>query len=447
MGGKLDLYNLGSRGVVLDKSRIHQDDGELLRAQNWQTDAVGERGGLRRRDGFRAINATPLAGPVVGGLGIPLPDRSALQRVLYLPMNGGASTFKTSIDGTTWADTVQPAGCVTEAQIGLEAGGIIVADYPMIWQGFRDQLYYPADDYVVNGPALPSIHAWDGRDDVTIARVPPNPHGGVAGGFGVTSLVPYSPSQMLVAVADRNSAGQGRARVLLLDLRNGGLSQLGPDTDLDSGRIVAGLVRWQGRVWISGINGSGAGPLTTYAIRPGDRTWTLDDTFSTSHGYCTGLAVFRGELYQGSGADVGAHGLIRKRTNSGVWSTVYTSDGTGAGNYVGPLIVTADGARILAFQNSVTGGAAPQLRLIQSPDGAVWTQVYDVTTATNNSHAKSGMPYLDDNGDIYWPIASGGSGFGQGGLLKRTNAGAWSVLLSALTTVRGPLGIIRIVPS
>lgn len=446
MPGKLDIYNLGSRGVVLDKSRIHQDDGELLQAQNWQTDAIGERGGVRRRDGLRAINATPLAGPVVGGLGIPLPDRSALQRVFYLPLNAGTVRWQTSTDGILWTNAAQPAACVTEAKIGLEAGGIPVADYPMIWQGFRDQLYYPADDYVVAGPALPSIHAWDGHDDVTIARVPPNPHGGVTGGFGVTSLVPYSPSQMLVAVADRNSAGQGRARVLLLDLRNGGLAQLGPDTDLDSGRIVAGLVRWQGRVWISGINGSGGGPLTTYVIRPGDRTWKLDDSFSTAHGYCAGLVVFRGELYQASGADVGAHGLIRRRTNAGAWSTVYTSDGTGGGNYVGPLIVTADGARILAYQNSVTGGAAPQVRIVESTDGAVWTLAYDLSGALNNTYGRSGLPYLDDDGAIYWPIASGGGGLGGGGLVRRTNAGAWSVVLSGLSTVRGPLGIIRIVP-
>jgi hypothetical protein len=122
------------------------------------------------------------------------------------------------------------------------------------------------------------------------------------------------------------------------------------------------------------------------------------------------------------------------------------TDGNGAGNSVGPMIVTADGGTILAFRNSVSGGTAPMIVILRSVDGVVWVVDFSISNLLSNEYGRSGMPLLDpdSDGDIYWPLASGSSGAGKGGLLKRSAAGAWSVVLSNLPNVRGPLGIVRV---
>lgn len=364
MGGKVDVYNL-TRGVVVDKSAVHEEDGELLEAQNWQVDAVGGLGSVRRRDGLAALNAAPLGGPVLGAIGVPLPDRALYQRVLYLALNRGPYTFKLSLDGVTWTDATLPAPPVHEATLGLE-GGFPFGDAAMQWRGFNDVLYYPGNDYSPTGPSLPSIHAWDGQTDVVIARIPINASvtPGTAGAWGVTSLLPWSPTQLLVTVADRNvTPGTGRMRVLLLDVRNGSLTEIGPDTDLIHGHAIAGLVEWQGRVWTAGVNAPAGGPLQTFWTRPGDPTWTLDDSFSTTHGYCTGLVEFKGNLYQGSAADAGANGLIRRRGHStvlGGLSTVAGGSTTVAG---GSTVVDGGSTIVRAGDSTVPVVLGPQTQL------------------------------------------------------------------------------------
>lgn len=794
MADSIDVYSLASRGVVVDKSDVHTSDEELLHAQNWQVDAVGGRGSIRRRDGLLPLNAIALAGPILGGVGVPLVDRSLLARTFYLALNDGMNSFKTSTNGTSWTTVTIPARPVREATLGADIGQPY-GDSAMLWQGFGDTLYYPGDDYSsAAGLAMPSLHAWNGVNDVISAFIPANPLdlNNTVGPFGITSLVPFSDSKLLVAVADRNSTGQGRSRVLLLDTRDGTFQQLGASAVLSTGHLVTGIVVWQQRVWITAVNTTTGGALVTFWINadPADAEWTQDDSFGTQHGFGTGNTVFRGDLYQASAAESGQHALIRRRvpssagsatvttavsvgsssvagvatvvarpapvtclagrvptgagvpevtgdwraqytfkyadgieslpspaspvavtitgTNDGiviyidvgdanvaqrlmylkkpgsstydgnifqtahntpgvytapdntttafnvsaqtagstrhppssdpgytsassyiyvddcsqflsgggsakvgsvtftytgrtassgvgaltgvsgitgtilagatisavvaasatiipildttnffaagtasvggntvtwtgrsttsgpgnltgvsgvsvaivagtaivagsvpiaatelpiadtsnfaaaggsataagqsitytgrsttsgrgfltgvsgitpaiangatvsitsasvtVWTTVYTSDGTGAGNYVGPMIVTQDGGTLLAFFNNISGGATPKVRILASVDGVVWTTDYNISGALSDSYGRSGMPLLDDNGDIYWPLASGSAGAATGGVLKRTAAGVWSVVLSGLTNVRGPLGIIR----
>ena len=129
---------------------------------------------------------------------------------------------------------------------------------------------------------------------------------------------------------------------------------------------------------------------------------------------------------------------------------MYTSDGTGAGNSAGRSSSRPDGGTLLAFRNSVSGGAAPQVGILQSVDGFTWTTAYNISEALGDGYGRSGMPLRDDNGDIYWPLASGGA-HAPGGLLKRTARGswppiadgAWSVVLSEIPSIRGPIGIVR----
>lgn len=439
MDKKIAIYNLGQLGVDVVRDATHLDDGAFTTAQNAQVDSVQGIGGIRKRDGMTRLNASALAGSVRGLIGLPLPDRTTLTRTFWLPLNDASSnTFKKSTDGTSWVDQTTPTKAVREVNGGIEVA-IAMGDYQRIWQGFADKLYYPGNDYT-GGTTAPTLHSWDGTTDLLIATIPDNPKEALRPKC-ITSLLPYSPTQLLVATADDGTGtGNGRTRILLLDLTSGTMQQIGQETDLIAGHIVGGLLLWQGRIWISFRNANGGIALTTYYARPGDATWTLDDSFGTAHGYCSGLVIFKGNLYQGSGADVGANGLIRKRTTGAVWSTEHTSDGTGAGNYCGPLIVAADESKIFAYRNSVSGGAAPQIRIMESTDGTTWSTSYDISANLSNSYTRSGMPFRDSNGDIYWPL-SAGSVPSVGGLLKRTNAGAWSIVLSGLNNVRGALGI------
>lgn len=440
MGGKLNIYNLGVSGVVVDKSPIHELDGELLRAQNAQVDSVGVLGGIRKRDGFAQLNAIPLAGAVTGMLPLPLPDEGAAHPVFYLPQELAGPNWQISTNGTTWTSAGQPTRAVISGIAGLNVGNF--AGTPM-WRGFRGKLYYPGNDYTP-GTDLPTIHMWDGTDDTIIARVtqsqfqttPPKQ---------ITSLIPYGDHQLLVAVADGPGGPNGRSRVFILDTNTHFLSQVGADTDLTDGFIYGGMVMWQGRLWIGALHGAGGSIVNVYWARPGARTWTSElTTNGSAHGYITSMVVFKGNLYVSFGADLNAHGDIYQRTPQGVWSEVYASDGMGALNFCGPMVVSADGSTLLAYQNSVSGGVAPQLRIIQTTNGTTWTLAYNISTNLDNTYARSGAPYVDPkDGNIYWPLASGDAS-GNGGLLKRTSTGVWSIVLSGQLAMRGPMGIVRV---
>ena len=85
----LTIDNLGQSGVVIDKVPIRNDtvgnigavygdntQTELLQAQNAITDPLGVMGGLVNRPGLIHFNAGAAAGPVLGGIGVPLTNLS-----------------------------------------------------------------------------------------------------------------------------------------------------------------------------------------------------------------------------------------------------------------------------------------------------------------------------------------------------------------------------------
>lgn len=443
MGGKLNVYNLGDRGVVVDKSPIHSQDGELLQARNAQVDSVGVLGGIRKRDGLAKLNVVALAGPVTGMLSLPLPDeRSKTTTFLLALESGGSPTWKSSTDGVSWSDVTTPSRHVSSANAGIEPVGTQIPSWNTIICSFNNKIYYPGNDYTGDTDS-PNIHVWDGTTDAIITSIPDNP---AAPGFRskcVTSMIPYDDTRIVVCVADR-LASPGRSRVFLLDTVTGKLTQVGRETDLFSGSIVNGVTLFQGKIWVGGQNTSGGLASKVFYARPEDATWTLDFTEGTAHGYITGMAVFQGKLYVGFAADVGANGDVYQRDHLGTWTEVFASDGIGAGNNVSSLIVNATGTKMFAYRNKVSGGVAPLISIIETSNGTVWSTSYDISANLSNSYTRPGMPFLDVNGNIYWPLASG-SAASVGGLLKRTSGGVWSVVLSALTNIRGPLGYLKTV--
>lgn len=442
MGGKLNIYNLGDLGVVVDKSPIHEQDGELLRAQNAQVDSVGALGGIRKRDGLAKLNASALAGQVTGLLSLPLPDERTKVTTFLLalePVN--SNLWKSSTDGVSWSDvTTSPSRHVSSTNSGIESATTQIPSWNTIICSQGGKLYYPGNDYT-NDTTAPNIHVWDGTTDATIATIPDNPATPAARPESVTSIVPYDETRLVVCTADRGTS-PGYSRVFLLDTVTGKITQVGRETTLWAGWIVNGVCVFQGKIWVGGQNTSGGLASKVYYARPEDATWTLDNTFGTAHGYITGMAVFQGNLFVSFAADVGANGDVYQRTHLGVWTEVYASNGTGAGNNVSSLIVNADGTKMFAYQNKVSGGTTPLISILETSNGTVWSTSYDISANLSDSYTKPGAPLLDANGHIYWPLASGSAGT-VGGLLKRTSAGVWSVILSALTNIRGPLGFVK----
>lgn len=418
----INVYNLGEEGVNVDVDEVHLRDGELRAAQNFQIDPAGGIGGIRRRDGL-AVFSSGISGSLSGLIGLPLPDRSQLTRRFYAPMdNDDAGRWRTSTDGTTWADTGANGLEIprrTDDWAGVSAGSL-----DLILGGSRgvvalnNKMYYFGSDYT-QGTGLPTIHVWDGTTDYQISEIPINPS--VPGDIPESgaSMCPYDDQQLIISCWDATGG-----RVFLMDTTTGAMTQLGPETVLPT--IPFSICVYQGSIFIGLVNGSGASTSTIRYCRPGDATWTTDFTTTSATGYVIGLAVFKGKLYAGLAADSLSNALLKQRDSEGTWTTVDTSASTDPINFYGPFIVSQDGATIYGFYGTVSGpGAVPTASIIKSTDGATWSSEYDIEANVSNAHTKCGFPWLDTNGDIYWPVRSTGAG---DKILKRTSAGVWSVV-------------------
>src|SRR5262249_31908272 len=115
----------------------------------------------------------------------------------------------------------------------------------MRYAQLNGKYYYPGNDYVPL-TTNPTIHMWDGKNDYKIAIIPDNPYGSTHP-QAVLSIIPYDGSHLLITTYDDNT-GQGRGRFLLLDITNGKLLQLGPQSDQTFGICLCPIV-FQGKIW------------------------------------------------------------------------------------------------------------------------------------------------------------------------------------------------------
>lgn len=71
----IKVYGLGSLGVNTDTDAFALDDRELRKAQNAITDQTGGQG-LVSRPGYGPVTTSAAPGPILGGIGVPLTNRS-----------------------------------------------------------------------------------------------------------------------------------------------------------------------------------------------------------------------------------------------------------------------------------------------------------------------------------------------------------------------------------
>lgn len=87
----LRLYNFGAKGVNVDASDLHMEDGELRKAQNIIHNTQGVMGGITNRQGLSRFNASAAAGSIIGGIGVPLSNEDG-ERHLFLGANSVTSS-------------------------------------------------------------------------------------------------------------------------------------------------------------------------------------------------------------------------------------------------------------------------------------------------------------------------------------------------------------------
>lgn len=443
---KLNVYDMAEKGVNTTKSPLHLEDGELTRAQNWQPDPTLADGCIRRRDALSKLNGPALAGSVKGFIALPLPSEFTTTRVFYAPIDDATTnSWRTSTDGSAWAtittSTLRKAATSShfDSSGGLWAENVRGA---ITWASVHNKLYFPGDDYNSEEDAStntpPTVYSWDGTTERKLFVIPRNPSVGVDC-YTVTSIVPYSDHELVLGVVDTLTAGAtAYFRVLFYDTITGTLEHLGPATAL-TGWLLTPYV-YQGRIWI-GPAQFDADTAAIRWIRPGDSDWTSDANFEASAVGGISMAAFLGDLYMGTHSSASTVARIRKRTTStAAWTSVVSTDGTGTGQFAGPLIVTADGLTLLSYIN-YGNGSAPLIRIIKTTDGTSWSTDLDVVADLGAGYNVPGYPYLDSDGSIYWPIRKADN---TGFIKKRTSGGAWSTV-DTIANLRGPLMALKTV--
>lgn len=452
MSGKISVYNLGQLGVDVVKTPVHIDDGAFTKAQNAQLDTVQGVGGIRKRDGMARHNSSAMAGAVRGVIGLPLADPNSLTRWFYIPIDdhGGAATgtWRRSSNGTSWS-TVAVGGIPVVAE--SIASGLHDTAFPY-WQDFQpwialnNAIYYPSNDYTHTTDDVP-IHRFDGSVDYRITQIPNNAFASTTRQGRIGCIFPYDERTMLLSIQDEDQ----RSRILLLDTRTGQITTVASQSDwpfsdingLGYNAVPGGVALFQGRIFVALANLSGVAASRVYWARATSPTWTYEAAGDTTPNVCLGAAVFKGDLYLAYGATTAIAAKIRKRTPAGSYSTVLTSGSTTTLNYYGPLIVSRDGAKMYTFQDtmggtSVSGNTADSQVIFSTTDGSAWTKEYDVGLNVNNLFNVAGYPNFDTNGDLYWCITKRVSTY-DSVILKRTNAGVWSIVDNNSAHLKGPV--------
>ena len=447
MSPKLNVYNMADMGVNVTKSPLHLEDGELTKAQNWQTDPALADGAVRRRDALAKLNSSALAGSVKGLIALPLPSEFTTTRTFYAPIDDATTnTWRRSSDGTTWATitTATLRKCATTSHANV-SGSIYEGSLRGVgaFASLSGKIYFPGDDY--NSPedastdTPPTVYSWDGTTERKLFVVPRNPYAD-SDSYAVTSIVPYSATELLVSVFDIHAGNNTRhGRVFLYDTVDGTLEQLGPESDIRGGIFIPFV--YQGRAWIAPANFVIGSTQSIQWVRPGDAAWVSDANFEASAVGGVSMAEFLGDLYLGTHSSAAVVSRIRKRTTStAAWTSVFSTDGSGTGQYCGPLIVTADGLTILAYMNNADG-TSPEQRILSSTDGTSWSTDLDIVADLGTAYIVSGTPYRDSDGSSYWPIRrSDNTGF----IKKRTSAGTWSTV-DTIDNLRGPVMALKTV--
>lgn len=405
MAGQLNLYNLGSLGVNVDKNPVQLEDGELTLAQNALHDPTGSMGGLRKRPGLLKINSSAVSGSVFGITNVPIDPITT--RTFYVGVDQdvtAAHQWLTSVDAFgNVATATTPGACArpTDAFLTPIATSILSNRSTQ-----SETLFIYPGDYTRGNPQ--PIRAYDGTVDTLLFEIPLNPK--AVADYGLTDYAAKSGglsamildgTKLYLATVDYFLSGTGaHSRVMEYDFETGVLKQIGEsasgwDGDIGAastgGATGAGAQAFQSLAMHQGYLYAGVGPIDTvsnstaagvYRIRPGiDSTWTYDfdnsGTIDDDEEIPTCMASYKGQLYVGMRDTNTANARLLVRDFAGAYTSSLTV-GTAAGSGFFAMTVFADNLYVCAHDNN----GASSISTIRKFDGTTWSTVKTIDTAT-----------------------------------------------------------------
>ena len=369
--GTIDAYNLGKNGVVVDKSLVHAEDGELSKAQNAIHDKHGSDGGICNREGLLKNHTVAAAGSILGFIGAPLGPGPAVgtedTKTYYLSNAAGSWHKSTNGMSTSATTTVLAAvkASIPAATLNGRLYYVSTAETVRVFDGVQDSLFFTPPTFA---PTLNGIYVADGtlyagiRNSTTSGYIVELDEDGRMTQIGAAFASNYLPSLLIFHQNDLFVlAVKAASQAVVLRIRRD---------------AATSTTAWTVDYTTTGFTSVSAGALASYrgllylGVQPavGDTAivyerstaavYTARDTATGAASDVTGLVVFKDVLYAAFGhySGAGTANVIRKTTDGTTWSTAATlgtEDDLGAFNLAGnKLFVLVAGTTVAGYSST-----------------------------------------------------------------------------------------------
>lgn len=422
----LTNYLFGAGGVNLVKNPLELGDDEATQLQNAELildQSTGGAGALSKRGGLPALNGTPLAGSVLGMLGLNL--KTSYTRTLYAARGSeDANTFRKSTNGTAWTDTATPLIAAINSKF-TDANGERDARRHV---AFRNFIVYPYNTYTV-GTDKPIFALFNGTDALQVTSVPFGPSATASTpAYAITDSI-VANGKIYFAVHDPGGSAPSLAgRVMSLNLETGAVAQVASSFGNGTGEMTGGypscLCWYQNQLFV-GLQGN----TTTDGIGKVVRCYPDIDTAWSSDvanlsGFPCSMAIYAGDLYVGVQSSVSSNCKVYKRSvTAGTYAASFTSAAGAAGSaYCGSLIVYNDELYAVEYFSGAT-----DVVHVKKWDGSSWTTDRDVDSvdtvdATNPQQPAGAQVFSSALFIVFRSTAVGAAD----GFVMRKSGGTWS---------------------
>ena len=411
MSGLLNIFNLGSHGVNVDKNPVQLEDGELTKSQNAIHDPTGSMGGIRKRPGLVKVNSSAVSGSVFGITNVPLAPITTRRFLIGVDQDTTtAYQWFTSTDAMgTLSTTTSPAACARPDDTSPYIGTHILSNRGIQGDAF---FLYPGD-YTRGNPQ--PIRLWDGTVDRELFQIPLNPSAmsneptNYATSVGaVLNMLLAWPKLYIVSHDFTLGAAPHYSRILEYNFETGALLQIGQGTSVATGDISASdggsgiftcCAFHQGYLYAGvgpAISGETCAASGVYRIRPGvDTVWTYDlNTASAGQERPMCMASYKGKLYVGFQDFNTATQRVLVRDYAGAY-TSSTTQGTLTGSAFVDMKVFGDNLYVTSLDEN---GASSQTR-IHKYTGSAWSIAKTIDSAT--STPRVGVAMVEHNSRLY----------------------------------------------
>jgi hypothetical protein len=438
--GVFSNYNIGGDGVNLVKNPLELADGEALQLQNAEMVPDQSRGGLAalsKRGGFAVLNSSALAGSVIGGIGLNL--KTTYTRTLYAGRGTEtANTWRTSTNGTTWANVATP---IVAADIDKFTDANGTRDARRM-ASLRNLIVYPGNAYT-KGTNNPPLVIWDGTENFTVAEIPVGPSATAnTPAFSIVDAIVVN-GKLYLAIHDPGGAAPDLAgRVMRVDLLSGKIDQIasafGNGTGEKTGGYPCCLAWYQNQLFV-GLQGNTTTDGIGQVVRcfPDiDTAWTAD--VSNLSGFPCSLMSAFGDLFVGTESSVSTGAKIyRRAASTKAYTAVFTSGGGAGGTGFCTSLIEYSGS-LYAVEYFAT---TPIIHIKISADGTTWTTDRDVD-ATDSGVATNypGNAVLGPNSDLLISFRATTASAADGFILRKAS-GTWTKV-DAAQNLNGNLSVL-----